>query len=75
MRSPASPVRPLVTTESDIIPAPLLPVPARSRSGAIAACRAAGLRVMHAGGHVELGVEIRGPWNDETPVWFVTVHP
>ena len=58
-------------------PCPLLPVPVRSKSAAIAECRAAGLRVCseRAGGLVELGMEKRGPWGQEVPVWIVTVHP
>ena len=77
MRPFAARVRPLTVSGDTVDPCPLLPLPVRSKSAAVAACRNAGFRVCseRAGGLIELGTEPHGPWGEEVPVWFVTVHP
>lgn len=71
----AHPVRPLITTDAGIVPGAMLSARAHSPSAAMRACRAAGFRILRSGGLVELGEEVHGPWGEDVPVWYVTVHP
>lgn len=68
--SSAIPVRPLVCSDKELTPCPIVGY-ARSKSEAVRLVREAGWRILHVGGLLE--VCPTGP--DDAEEWSVTVHP
>ena len=72
-RPAPAPIRVGYANDHGIDLGPLLPATATSKTGAVAAARAAGYRVLTAGGIVELAVDSIDTSGTERMAWTVTV--
>ena len=73
-RPAPAPLRVVYANDHGTDGGPLLPATATSKTGAVAAARAAGYRVLTAGGIVELSVDSIDTDGAEHMAWTVTVH-